>query len=129
MKIKINKQKTISAAIFILMILPMISTAATPQKATTARDIIGNPVDTFNQLPPNVRSAILLVTGLLFLGAMICVVYATLASIGKTTIGTTHHNAKMKSQGIESLILIVAVVFIGIIVLALVFWYFTPNSI
>jgi len=97
--------------------------------ATSPKDIIGDPIKTFNNLPESTRSGILLVTGLVFLGALLCVIYGIMIATGKSTIGATSSDAKMRSEGISGLLTIAGIVLIAIMVLGFVFWYFTPGNI
>lgn len=109
-----------------MLAFPAVAATGT---ATNPKDIIGNPVSTFNSLPDSTRSGVLLVTGLVFLGALLCVIYAIMVAVGKSTIGASSSDAKMRSEGIGSLLTIAAVVLIAIMVLGFVFWYFTPGNI
>jgi len=113
----------------LLALLFQITTAAAAGNVTSTKDIIGDPIQTFNGLPDSTKNGILLVTGLVFLGALICVVYAILISIGKTTLGSTSSDAKMRSEGVGALLTIAGIVLLAVIVLGFVFYYFTPGHI
>ncbi len=113
---------------FVLCLLALPALAATGN-ATNPKDIIGDPIKTFNNLPDSTRSGILLVTGLVFLGALLCIIYGIMIAAGKSTIGASSSDAKMRSEGIGSLLTIAGVVLIAIMVLGFVFWWFTPGNI
>lgn len=114
--------------VIMLLIMPSVAMAAAGN-ATSAKDIIGDPIKTFNNLPESTRSGILLVTGLIFLGALLAVIYGIMIATGKTVLGGSSSDAKMRSEGIGSLLTIAGVVLIAVMVLGFVFWYFTPGSI
>jgi hypothetical protein len=118
----------ISMMLCILLIMPALAAAATGT-ATSPKDIIGDPIKTFNNLPDSTRTGILLVTGLVFLGALLCVIYGIMIATGKATVGASSTDAKMRSEGIGSLLTIAGVVLIAIMVLGFVFWWFTPGNI
>ena len=80
-------------------------------------------------MPDSTRTGILLVTGLVFLGALLCVIYGIMIATGKATVGASSTDAKMRSEGIGSLLTIAGVVLIAIMVLGFVFWWFTPGNI
>ena len=83
----------------ILLILMMAGTAmAAVGNATSGKDLIGNPFTTFNNLPDSTRNGILLVLGLVFLGALIVVVIGIMTAIGKASLGTTSQDAKIASS-------------------------------
>ena len=111
----------------VLLIMPAL--AAATGTATSPKDIIGDPIKTFNNLPDSTRTGILLVTGLVFLGALLCVIYGIMIATGKATVGASSTDAKMRSEGIGSLLTIAGVVLIAIMVLGFVFWWFTPGNI
>ncbi len=96
---------------------------------TSAKDLIGNPITTFNGLPDSVKSGIWLVTGLIFLGCLIAVVYGIFISVGKSAYGATSQDAKMRNEGVSGIITIAGVVLVAMIVLGFVFWYFTSSNI
>lgn len=119
--------KSIIKICFVLCLLAVPAMAA--GNVTSTKDIIGDPIATFNGLPDSTKNGILLVTGLVFLGALICVVYAILISVGKTTYGATSSDAKMRSEGVGALLTIAGIVLLAVIVLGFVFYYFTPSHI
>lgn len=96
---------------------------------TAPKDLLGDPIATFNGLPDSTRSGILLVTGLVFLGALLCVIYGVLVAVGKTTVGETTQNAKIRNEGVSAILIIAGTVVVAIIVLGFVFWYFRPASV
>lgn len=95
---------------------------------TSAKDLIGNPVSTFNGLPDSVKNGIWLVTGLIFLGCLIAVVYGVFISVGKSAYGATSQDAKMRNEGVSGIITIAGVVLVAMIVLGFVFWYMTSAN-
>jgi hypothetical protein len=124
----IYHEKIINSIIMLLLILPMVAMAATGN-ASSAKDLIGNPFTTFNSLPDSTRNGIMLVLGLVFLGALIAVVIGIMTAIGKASLGTTSQDAKMKSEGVTGLISIAGIVLLAMIVLGFVFWYFNTGNI
>lgn len=121
------KFKSIFYVFIVLNILALPAMAATGN-ASSAKDLIGNPFTTFNSLPDSTRNGIMLVLGLVFLGALICVVIGIMAAIGKSAIGTTSQDAKMKSEGVTGLLSIAGIVLLAMIVLGFVFWYFNTGN-
>lgn len=109
-----------------MLVMPAMAATGT---ATSPKDIIGNPIDTFNKLPDSVRSGILMITGIVFLGTLICLGYGIMVAVGKTSIGASSSDAKMRSEGVSSLLVIAGIVLLAIMVLAFVFWWFTPGNI
>ncbi len=107
-----------------LLALPVMAVS----NITSAKDLIGNPITTFNGLPDSVKSGIWLVTGLIFLGCLIAVVYGVFISVGKSAYGATSQDAKMRNEGVSGIITIAGVVLIAMIVLGFVFWYFTSAN-
>lgn len=114
--------------ICIVISLLAMPAAAAVGNATSGKDLIGNPFTTFNSLPDSTRNGILLVLGLVFLGALIAVVIGIMTAIGKASLGTTSQDAKMKSEGVGALLSIAGIVLLAMIVLGFVFWYFQPGS-
>jgi hypothetical protein len=123
------KNITIGTILAMLFLLQIASTAAAAGTATSNKDIIGNPIQTFNNLPDSTRNGILLITGLVFLGALIAVIYGIMVATGKASMGSTSSDAKMRSEGIGAILTIAGVVLVAIIALGFVFWYFTPGNI
>jgi hypothetical protein len=124
----ITMKKITTGIILALLFLPGIAAAATGN-ATSAKDLIGNPFTTFNSLPDSTRNGIMLVLGLVFLGALVAVVIGILTAIGKASLGTTSQDAKMKSEGVGALLSIAGIVLLAMIVLGFVFWYFNTGNI
>ncbi len=116
----------------VLLAMLAFSVLALPVSAvsniTSAKDLIGNPVSTFNGLPDSVKNGIWLVTGLIFLGCLIAVVYGIFISVGKSAYGATSQDAKMRNEGVSGIITIAGVVLVAMIVLGFVFWYFTSSN-
>ncbi len=125
------KVQEINVKICNLLVLLMLAgpSLADTGKVTGGKDLLGDPYATFNSLPDSVRNGILMVTGLVFLGALLCVIYAILIGVGKTTVGQTTQDAKIRNEGVSSLIVIAAVVVVAVLVLGFVFWYFKPASV
>lgn len=69
----IYHEKNNNSIIASILLLSMEAMAATGN-ASSAKDLIGNPFTTFNSLPDSTRNGIMLVLGLVFLGALIAVV-------------------------------------------------------
>ncbi len=116
----------------VLLAMLAVSLLAVPVSAvsniTSAKDLIGNPVSTFNGLPDSVKNGIWLVTGLIFLGCLIAVVYGVFISVGKSAYGATSQDAKMRNEGVSGIITIAGVVLVAMIVLGFVFWYMTSAN-
>jgi hypothetical protein len=124
----INKRLKSIIQICLVICLMVVPAMAATGNATSGKDLIGNPFTTFNSLPDSTRNGILLVLGLVFLGALIAVIIGIMTAIGKASIGTTSQDAKMKSEGVGALLSIAGIVLLAMIVLGFVFWYFQPGS-
>jgi len=109
-----------------MLVMPALAAAG---NATSPKDIIGDPIKTFNSLPDSTRSGILLITGIVFLGTLLCLAYGIMVAVGKSSIGASSSDAKMRSEGVSSLLVIAGVVLVAIMVLGFVFWWFTPGNI
>ncbi len=93
-----------NGAELLLILGVLVIPALADTNITSGKDLLGNPITTFNGLPESTKSGILLVTGLVFLGALICVIYGIATAVGKTTTGSSSQDAKMRNEGVTGLL-------------------------
>jgi F0F1-type ATP synthase membrane subunit c/vacuolar-type H+-ATPase subunit K len=127
-KMKINVFLFSLLIVSSILIVPVMADDSSGKIANT-KDLLGNPLAAFNSLPSNLRNDILLISGLLFAGALLCIAYGIVIAIGKQTVGKTTKDAKMRSEGFSDLFTIIGIVVVAVFALMFVFWFFNPLSI